>query len=123
MEDIGVGEPEVEGLPPAHRQAGDDPRIGVGGGGVSLLDPGDQVVEQDVPEVREAREIVSSVHLAAGHHDDHGFGHLLRVQIVHDIVGIAFVAPLADPGDLIAADSMMQVNDRVFWLVEYPGGI
>ena len=71
-------------------------------------------MEQDVPEVCEARKIVPSVHLAAGHHNDHGFGHLLRVQIVHDIVGVAFVAPLADPGNLIAADSMMQVNDRIF---------
>src|SRR6266545_4290807 len=113
VEEIGVREPEVEGLPAAHRETGDRPRIGVGSDGIARLNPGDQILEKHVPEVREAREVIAAAHLAVWNDDDHRLGHLLRQEIIQDVVGVAFVAAHPEPRDLVAADPVQQVDDGI----------
>ena len=61
------------------------------------------------------RAAVGISRVAVRHDDDHGRRQLSRVQIVHDVIRIAFVASVGDPqpSTLVTADSVMQIEDRI----------
>ena len=118
-EGVEVPEPEVQGLPAAHRQAGQGPVLAVGERRVLLLDRGNQIVQQVLLEPGEAghllrRELVArravvGERAAVGDDHDHRHCDVVGDQVVEEGVR----RREADPFRLVAPDAVQQVQDRV----------
>ena len=128
-EGVEVPEPEVEGLPTAHREAGPSPVLAVGERRVLLLDRGNQIVQQVLLELGEAghllrRELVAR-RAVVGERAAVGDG--TTIIGTADFVGDQVVEEgvrrrEADPFRLVAADAVQQVEYRVFPVAAIPGG-
>ncbi len=115
-----MGQPEVERLAAAHRQAGEGPVLAVGLDRVVRLDRRDHVLEQVLLERREGRRGGVDVPLgpvvllgaAVGHDHDHGHGLPLGDQVVEEEIRLGEALPFR----LVAADAVQQVEHRVLLL-------
>ena len=126
-EGVEVPEPEVQGLPAAHREAGQGPVFAIRERGVLRLDRGNQMVQQVLLEPGEAGHLlrceliagraVVGKRAAVGDHDDHRHRDVVSDQVIEEGVR----RREADPFCLVAADAVQQVEHGVFPVARVAG--
>ena len=116
IEDGGAG-----GMAAAHREAGDGARGLLGDGPVVLLDEGDDLGDEALDigvglvdllggKVQGTGSLLSGI--AVRHDHDHRLCETLLDEVVEDLGGAAH----RDPGFLVAAGSMQEIEDGIFLL-------
>mgnify|MGYP003291120470 CR=1 FL=1 len=131
VEGLGVVQRELEGVAAAHREAGNGPACGGLYRTVVLVDEGDDVLEVGFEGGVEGAAVVWLEHtfgglaggglvlaVAVGHNDDHRLGLALGDEVVEDLRGAAG----AEPGLLIAAHTVEEVEDGVSGLAALVAG-
>ena len=115
-EQLGMIEPDSQGLAAAHGEAGDRPMFPVGVDAVLRLDERHDVGEQILREQRGAFRGIAGAGqfacgnaVAVGHHDDEWLGFTGGEQVIHDEIGVAEDGP----DQLVAVGAVEQVEDGI----------
>ncbi len=103
VKQLGIGEPDVDRLHPAHGEPTERTILRIGAGGIVRLHVGDQLINQDPGEI-------PVIVVVSGEHHDEGSDHSLGDEIVELDVGVQVVVV---PTALASSHAVHQIHHRI----------